>query len=80
MVGNMNIEDLDLNQLNTYHYGCALYIQRQIAPWFNEAKPNRKRNRPKTPPWKTKITKRINQLRAEKIPDDNQITEHQKPN
>ena len=65
VVGNMNIEDLDLNELNTYHYGCALYIQRQIAPWFNETKTNRKRNKPKTPPWKTKITKRINQLRAE---------------
>ena len=65
VIRNMNIEDLDLDQLNMYHYGCALYIQRQIAPWIDETKTNTKRAKSKTPPWKQKITRRINKLRAE---------------
>ena len=55
---NMEIMDLDLDQLNIFHYGSALYIQRQIAPWYDESKPYRIRNKNnKVPKWKQKITK-----------------------
>ena len=65
ILNNMKIDDIDLDELNTYHYGTALYIQRQIAPWNDETKVNRKRAKSKNPPWKQKISKKINQLRAE---------------
>ena len=61
----MNLEDLDLNQLNMYHFGTALYIQRKIAPWNDETRSNNKKAKPKQPLWKKKIQKRIDQLRAE---------------
>ena len=65
VVRSMNIDDLGIDEVNTYHYSCALYIQRKLVPWLDENKNNRKRAKPKTPPWKQKINKRINQLRAE---------------
>ena len=65
VVNHINISHLDLNDLNLYNYGCALYIQRQIAPWNNEIKPNKNHIKTKIPPWKQKINRRMNQLRAE---------------
>ena len=65
IVCSMNIDHLDLTQLNEYHFGCSLYIQRKLAPWIDERKSNRKRAKSKTPPWKQKISRRVNQLRAE---------------
>ena len=66
VMSRMNLSDLNLEQINNYHFGTALYIQRKIAPWYDETKKSSKRNnKPKTPPWKVKITKRMNLLRAE---------------
>ena len=61
----MYLEDLNLDEINIYHFGCALFIQRKVAPWFDEDKKHRKRFQEKTPLWKKKINKRISLLRAE---------------
>ena len=54
---NMEIHDLDLNELNEYHYGTALYIQRQLAPWNNESKKHRNGNKSIIPHGKEKSTR-----------------------
>ena len=61
----MSIDDLSIDEVNIYNFGCALYVQRKVDPWLNENKNNRKRAKHDAPPWKKKINKRINQLRAE---------------
>ena len=65
VVRSMSIDDLSIDEVNIYNFGCALYVQRKVAPWLNENKNNRKRAKHEAPPWKKKINKIISQLRAE---------------
>ena len=55
---------MDMNELDAYTFGAALYIQRTIAPWVKEEDPVIRKQQSE-PPWKTKIKKKINTLRAE---------------
>ena len=57
-------EEWGLDELDIYTYSGALYIQRTIAPWVREEDIETKKLQ-KEPPWKTKIKKKINKLRAE---------------
>ena len=57
---------IPLMELNNTHFGASLYIQRKLAPEFDEKRP--KKDSPKIKkehPWKTKLQKKIQRLRAE---------------
>ena len=63
-IGDMQLEQFNLDELNQFTYASALYIQRKIAPWVKEERP-RKDRRNRNPSWKEKRQKKINQIRAE---------------
>lgn len=58
--------DIPITELNHTHFGAALFIQRQLAPDHDEkhTKANRKSSK-KDHPWKVKLQKKIQKLRAE---------------
>merc|ERR1712074_427353 len=60
-------EQIDIDELNLYTYSAALLAQRKITPWNREQqeKSDNKRQFSNTPPWKKKLQKQINTLRAE---------------
>ena len=63
---NLILEDISATELNTTTFGAALYLQRKLAPWYNENKPETFRKyMQKEYPWKIKIQKKIQKLRAE---------------
>ena len=63
---NLILEDISPTELNITNFGAALYLQRQLAPWYDEKKPETFRKYMKKEyPWKVKIQKKIQKLRAE---------------
>ena len=63
---NLILEDISPTELNITNFGAALYLQRQLAPWYDEQKPETFRKYMKKEyPWKVKIQKKIQKLRAE---------------
>lgn len=57
--------DVPLTELNNTTYGAALYIQRKLAPWYDEKRPKRSRAPKKESTWKIKIQKKIQNFRKE---------------
>ena len=52
-------------ELNSITFGAALYIQRTIAPWFDEKRKKPKRGKKNAMPWKYKLQKKVDTLRRE---------------
>ena len=75
----MNIDELGIDEVNTYHYSCALYIQRKLAPWLDESKNNRKRQT-KDPTLETENKQKNKSTQSRNISDDHQSAPHEKPN
>ena len=58
-------EDLPLLELNNTSFGAALFIQRKIAPWYDEKRKKPKRGKKNVMPWKYKLQKKVDTLRKE---------------
>ena len=57
--------EVSITELNNITYGAALFIQRKLAPWYEENRPRKNRNGKKEYPWKMKLMKKIQRLRGE---------------
>lgn len=58
----MDLSALDLNHTT---FGAALFIQRKIAPWYDEKRKKTKRDKKHQKPWKYKLQKKVDTLRRE---------------
>ena len=57
--------DMSITELNNISFGAALYIQRIHAPWYDESRKKSARKGKIVYPWKVKMQKKIDKLRAE---------------
>ena len=58
-------DDVPITEINNINYGAALFIQRKMAPWFDEKRKAQKKKGSQIFPWKQKLQKRLDKFRGE---------------
>ena len=57
--------DISITEINCINYGAALFIQRKLAPWFDEKRRPQSKMGSKVLPWKQKLKRKVDRLRGE---------------